>query len=91
MTAAKVRKFMGKLIEVEWLDPCEDRQDIRYAAKGRKALAKWVEWGLLDDVTENVARLRHGRAYSPGHDKPNEALYGWIDVGLITGIRRIEK
>ena len=91
MTSAKVRKFMGNLVEVTWEDPCEERQDMIHASKGRKALAKWVEWGKIDDVTENVVRLSHGEGFSPGHGKPNEALYGWIDVRLVTAIRRIDK
>ena len=91
MESSKVRKFLGRLVEVVWSDPYEDRQDIRSAAKGCKALAKWVEWGKIDDVTEDVLRLRHGEGFSPGHGQPNEALYGWIDVRLVTGIRRIDK
>lgn len=91
VTSAEVKKFIGKLVEVTWEDPCEERQYLVDAHKGRKALAKWVEWGKIDDVTERVLRMRHGEGYSPTAHKPNEALYGWIDVGLITDIRRIDK
>jgi len=63
MTEVEIRPFIGKIVAVRWRDPTEDRQLIKLAPKGKDGLATWIEWGLVDDVTEDVVRIRHGSKY----------------------------
>ncbi len=95
MKLAKLKKFLGKRVQLVWLDPRECRSDINTALKGQKALAKWVEYGVLDDLTEGVARLRHGEGYSPTEtgvmpEKPDEAMFGYVQAILITDIAELK-
>jgi hypothetical protein len=86
MTEAEIRPFIGKIVAVRWRDPSEDRQLIKLAPKGREGLATWVEWGLVDDVTDEVMRFRHGEALSPEDEHPDEASFGYIHIALIDSI-----
>lgn len=86
MTDAEVRPFIGKLVAVRWRDPTEDRELIKLASKGLNGLATWVEWGLVDDLTEDVMRFRHGEAISLGDERPDEATFGYIPIALIDSI-----
>ena len=86
MTEAEVRPFIGKIVAVRWRDLTDDREMIKVAAKGKDGLATWVEWGLVDDVTDEVMRFRHGEALSPLDERPDEATFGYIHVILIDSI-----
>jgi len=57
------------------------------ALKGNAALAKWVEYGVIDDITDGVVRFRHGENYDPGEVEINQAMYGWLPEVLILDIK----
>lgn len=82
------RAYLGRVCRITWEDPVSenDRIAVTEAAKGKKALAKWVEYGLIDDITEGVVRFRHSESYDPGEGEVHEALFGWVVEDLITEI-----
>lgn len=83
----KIAKFyIGKEVRVTWKDPIGKRQDINDARKGQGALAKWVEWGQVDDVSEGVLRIVQSQAFEPGSEKADECMFGWIPEELIEKI-----
>ncbi len=86
MTSEEVLKFIGKLVAIRWRDPSELMRNIATAPKGRDGLATWVEWGLVDDVTDDVLRFRHGEVLSAQQVDPDEANFGYIHVVLIDSI-----
>ena len=83
MTSEEVSKFIGKIVAIRWKDPSELIRNIDTAPKGRAGLATWVEWGLVDDVTEDVLRFRHGEVISAQQADPDEANFGYIHTVLI--------
>jgi hypothetical protein len=82
------RNYLNKVAKVTWKDPTSDneRQLIDKAKKGQGALAKWDEYGYIDDISDGVVRMRHSVAYSAGETEPDEAIFGYIVEDLITGI-----
>lgn len=46
-----------------------DRRDV---ARGRKTLATWEEWGMVDSVEEGVLHLLQGIASDPPHETDRE-------------------
>ena len=77
------KSYVGKEARITWRDPAGKRLDWHEAKVGQAALAKWVERGLIDDVTEGVVRIVQSEAYSSGEDTPDEGLFGWIPEELI--------
>lgn len=85
----KVNKsYLGRMCQITWRDPISenDRMEIDKAPKGNVALAKWVEYGVIDDLTDGVVRFQHSVAFDPSEAKPHEALFGWIPEDLIESI-----
>ena len=82
------RNYLNKICRITWLDPVSnnDREPISTAAKGSAALAKWVEYGMIDDLTDGVVRFRHSENYDPGESEVHEALFGWVQEELIVDI-----
>jgi len=77
------KHHIGKEVKLTWLDPCSDRCSLENARIGKQALAKWVERGVIDDVTEGVVRFIQSYAYSPGQEQPDEGIIGWVPEDLI--------
>jgi len=79
------RHYLGKVCRITWLDPCSEnsRLSVLAAPKGEKALAKWVEYGIIDDITDGVVRFRHSESYDPEDTEVNEALFGWVQEDLV--------
>ena len=84
------RHHIGKECRVTWVDPCSQRVSLENAKKGLAALAKWIERGVIDDVTEGVVRLIQSYAYSAGEKEPDEAIIGWIPEDLIISCEIME-
>lgn len=84
------KHFLNKEVRLEWLDPCSERVSLAHAKKGKGALARWVERGVIDDITEGVVRLIQSHAYSPGQEEADEGLVGWIPEDLIEDIEVME-
>ena len=68
------RQLLNKQVRVTWKDPKEARVGSRYEdhhdiPRGRASLATWVEWGLVEDITDGVLHLRQGRAIDPPLDQ----------------------
>jgi len=82
------KHYIGKVVKLTWEDPRGggERVDIVSAPKGKAALAKWEEYGLVDDITDGVVRIRHSDAYSPGDKDPDEALFTWVVEDLVVGV-----
>ena len=83
-----LKTYLGKTCQITWRDPISenDRMEIDKAPKGNVALAMWVEYGVIDDLTDGVVRFQHSVAHDPGEAKPHEALFGWIPEDLIENI-----
>lgn len=82
------RSLIGKVIEVRWIDPREDHHDSdRPALVGKAALAKWIEWGVVNDITDGVLRLMYSTTWIPDENKANAFHFTWIPVALIVDIR----
>jgi len=82
------KHYIGKVVKLTWEDPRGggERVDIVSAPKGKAALAKWEEYGLVDDITDGVVRIRHSDAYSPGDKDPDEALFTWVVEDLVVSV-----
>ena len=64
------RSLIGKYVEVKWHDPGTSHTKGRKREeipRGLNALASWVERGVIDDITEGVARIIHSEGKSPQH------------------------
>lgn len=77
------KHHIGKEVRITWLDPCSERRNLEHAPVGKKALAKWIERGVIDDVTDGVVRFVQSQAFSPGADYPDEGIIGWVPEDLI--------
>lgn len=79
------KQFIGKVCRIEWNDPVSenDRVAVKDAPKGKQSLARWVEYGKIDDITDGVVRFRHSESYDPGENEVHEALFGWVQEDLI--------
>ncbi len=89
----KVNKsYIGKVVVVTWEDPIGGgaREEVAKAPRGKAALAKWEEFGYIDDITDGVVRIMHSRSYGPGSSEIEEGLYTWIVEDLIVGIAVLE-
>lgn len=86
------KNFLNQTVVVQWHDPrtAAERMSIDEAPKGLKALARWEEYGFLDDITEGVIRLRYCHAWDSEALVPDEALFAWIPEDLITHIAILE-
>lgn len=77
------KHYIGKECRVTWVDPCSQRVTLETAKRGKAALAKWIERGIIDDVSDGVVRLIQSQAFSAGDREPDEAIIGWIPEDLI--------
>ena len=77
------KHHIGKEVRITWLDPCSERRNLEHAPIGQRALAKWIERGVIDDVTDGVVRFVQSHAFSPGADSPDEGIIGWVPEDLI--------
>jgi hypothetical protein len=77
------KQFLGKEVRITWLDPFSERTMLDKAKKGKAALAKWIERGVIDDFTDGIVRLVQSQAFSPGQNDHDEAIVGWIPEELI--------
>lgn len=84
----KVTKgHLGKRVSLTWLDPVTDR--VKEKFKGREALARWTEEGIIDDITDGVVRLQKSEGYSPRMREPDEWEYTWVLEDLIVDIKEV--
>lgn len=77
------RRLIGKVVAIQWCDPNNARGPIETLKKGRAALATWVEYGTLHDVTDGVVLIAHSYATEPGGEKPDEVQRTAIHEALI--------
>lgn len=77
------RRLIGKVVSIQWCDPNNARGPIENMKKGRQALATWIEFGTLHDVTDGVVLVAHSYATEPGGEKPDEVQRTAIHEALI--------
>lgn len=78
------KHYIGKEVRLTWLDPySSERMKLADAPRGRLALARWIERGVIHDLTEGVVMFIQSQAYSPGEDRPDEGILGYIPEELI--------
>lgn len=80
------RRLLGKVVEVQWMDPAFTRTEIDSLKLGRGALATWREFGLLYDVTDGIVVVAHSisrKAGTPDSAAPDELAFTPIPEGLI--------
>lgn len=66
------RRLLGKVVEIEWMDPCCARVPTAHALTGRAALATWREFGVVDDITDGVVVIVHSAGREPGASATDE-------------------
>jgi len=78
MAGTRYKKLMGKMVEVEWEDPCgyigEDLREVE--------LAKCVSWGILKESKENSVILQTSK-----YEDSESGDYTIINTGCITALR----
>ena len=77
------RRLIGKVVSIQWCDPNNARGPIETLKKGRDALATWLEFGTLHDVTDGIVLIAHSYATEPGGEKPDEVQRTAIHEALI--------
>lgn len=80
------RRLMGKMVEVQWMDPGYARVAIDEFKPGRGALATWLERGTIYDMTDDVVIVLHSecrQAGSPDNAAPRDLAYTSIPMALI--------
>ena len=59
------KALVGKQVRIRWMDPrgfatiSHFPTDHRDIPKGRALLARWEEWGTIDDITDGVEALQN--------------------------------
>ena len=91
------KALMGKQARVRWRDQRSmsvssghsDRHDI---ARGRKTLATWEEWGVVDSIEEGVLHLLQGIASDPPHEtnRKDELTFSVIPEESIESLTILE-
>ena len=87
------KSYLGKIVEITWRDPYEgERMSLRNAPKGFQALATWVEYGVIDDITDGIIRLYHSKAVNPPYVATDqvEIVPSFLHEALIETIRVLE-
>lgn len=93
------RAHLGKVVEVIWRDPGTGHTKTRSAdrsdgARGQGALATWRERGVIDDLTDGVARIVHSEGqdacYVSEDDRSLELSCTWVPEALIEKITVFE-
>lgn len=87
------RAHLGRVVEVVWRDPGTGHTKTRgteMGARGQGALATWKERGVIDDITDGVARIVHSEGldacYVMGDDRSVELSCTWVPEALIEKI-----
>lgn len=75
------KSYIGKLVEIQWADPNDDRMALHKLTRGRLALATWREYGLVYDISDGVVMIAHSIGYEAGRPllltaPPEEAMKG---------------
>jgi hypothetical protein len=82
------RHYLGKIVEVRWLDPNYGKGDLATLKKGRAALAVWREFGAVHDITDGVVILVHSYGtLNENPDKDDEVCSTALPEELIEAIR----
>lgn len=84
-----VRAVLRKRVLIKWRDPCAHDFEGRYEdlPKGAGGLSVWEEEGVLDDLTDGVARLIHSRCEKGQPTANCRYLTSLIPVDLIYEIQ----
>lgn len=86
------QKYVGKMVEVQWMDPMFQRIEVRDSPVGRASLATWRERGIVIDVSDGVVKIEHSSAcHAAGSiDSPEEHAFTPIPEVLIERIKVFE-
>jgi len=77
------RALVGRVVEIQWMDPGTFNVDLDKLPLGRAALATWLEWGRLQDVTDGVLLVAHSVGTSAGDKDPDEVHCSAIHEALV--------
>ena len=82
------RQYVGKLVEIVWMDPTFTRIEFRDMRKGRAALSTWREYGVILDVTDGVVLVGHSAASMAGSnpEDTDEIAYTPVPEAIIEKI-----
>lgn len=82
------RSYVGKYVQVQWMDPCFNKVSILESPVGRAALATWIERGVVVDITDGIVKIEHSLAAHAGKPvtEPDEHAYTPIPEALIESI-----
>ena len=83
------RTYVGQEVRLTWADPSFQHWSSAASGpppKGRAALSKQVERGLIDDVSEGVVRIVHTETTHPGETQPGAWSMTWVPEESVTEI-----
>jgi hypothetical protein len=82
------KRYIGKYVELQWMDVQFKKVEIHESPKGRPALATWLERGVIVDVSDGVVKIEHSVAAMAGQPvtDPDEHAYTAIPESLIESI-----
>ena len=83
------RTYVGQEVRLTWSDTAFNHwneNSMGPLPKGRAALARQIERGMIDDVTEGVVRIVHTETTHPGDSKPGAWSVTWVPEEVVTDI-----
>lgn len=84
------KAYLGRVVSLQWMDPTFTRVELPSPLKGREALSTWLEYGMIDDITDGVVRIVHSSARKCGSDETDELAFTGIPEALIERITLYE-
>jgi hypothetical protein len=84
------KAYVGSAVKVTWRDPISmARKELWEVPTGMDALATWVEYGVLDDLTDGVLRIVHSEGFTSGKGVKDEICYTAVWEVLVVDIRKM--
>lgn len=82
------KSHIGAFAVITWLDPYvgPSRAQDGLPLRGRDALARQVEYGKIDDITDDIVRICHTETTHPNAQKPGEWVHTWVHTELIIDV-----
>lgn len=61
--------------------------------RGEQALATWIEYGVIGDITDGIVRIDHSQGENPplDHDRGREVMSTWVHEALVEQITELQE
>ena len=88
----RLRPYLGKNVQITYRDPVERTCEVKTKdgsdiPRGMAALAKRRERGILDDITDGVARICHWDVLRDDGDGIEEGAFSWVPEDLVVDVK----